>query len=550
VAEPGRTAREGRLLSFVLWAPLVAMKLEALQAVGSFGLDGSYYTDVARQVRDGHGLQSYLSMYHAGFSYFPHPTPIYPVWPLVLGYASRVLPLDVAAVLLPTLCYVGTVALFAGLARRVRPGPLFPGLWDAVDAGHLAVLLFGYNALFFEATTKPYTEGLGYLGLAMLLWRVRAVFGAPSVRGGLELGAWCGFLILVRSQMFLLTLVGAGTGVWALLFLRPFSRWAAIVGAAVAGWFLVLAPQMVWLSTFVAHPGLDTLLRFEHYHESDVLAPVTMLEPAKSVLRLLQDRAHGFKLAYASTGTYSYENAFGVLHWAPLLWAPFLLVDLVRGLGTGGLARLRAAAADPASGFAVFYGFLALGGFFSIHWLHKSYGAEWNFATRHALTVLFLFGGAVVALANRGGLARLLAVAVLALTMRSTLTGLDAWVEKEVKDDAPQQFWKGGLQEFLREEQRKDPQLVVVMEDPQRYARAMPGIGFHWLWPETRYADVQRMFTELGADYLLVPLDKKRHKWLDKKKIAAQFERVRQNVNGFDVYRYVPTSGGGGDDAR
>src|SRR5205085_4186368 len=83
----GMTARWRTFLLFL--ALLVAKIVETVRAVGT-SIDGGYYTDIAEHVRDGDGLVSDVSLYHAGVPSFPYPTPIYPLWPWLLGLLSRV----------------------------------------------------------------------------------------------------------------------------------------------------------------------------------------------------------------------------------------------------------------------------------------------------------------------------------------------------------------------------------------------------------------------------------------------------------------------------
>ncbi len=543
-----------RLLTAGMFAYLLWMKLRLLDEIYYYGPDGSYYVDVARQVRDGLGLRSWLSMYHSGAMDLPSPSTIYPIWPLLLGLCARVVPVDTVVSTLPTILYFGTLILGVALVRRVWPRALLPGLWEVPDAGHVFLLFFGFNALFFEYTSKPYTEGLAYFLLVVLAWRLhgffeRASVGRASVGRAMELGAWISFLILVRSQMFLLTFVGIGVCVWAVLCLRPLRQWIPLVLAGVAGWFLALFPQYLWLRTFT-EPSLDALLRFEHHHASTVLSPVVMLGPSLGLFDLLLDRAHGFRVAYANVGKYRYEANFGVIHWAQVACLPWLLKDLLRGVGPGGLRRAREALREPGYGPAIAYGLLAVGGFLSIHALHKSYGAEWNFATRHALTVVFLAFGAVLYLAARGGLARVFAIAIVSISALMEVRDLDQFVEEVRETEVRREEWHPELRIFLEAEHARNPDLLVAAELAQRMGWLVPGIGMHWLWTGTPLEDLERMFTSLHADYLVVLPDEDEHLWLaDRAQFDARFERVHADLSGFEVYAYrrAPLAPGGAD---
>ena len=74
------------------------------------GYDGGLYTDIAENIKDGRGFVTDLSLYHLGYTYFPHPTAVQPIWPLLYGEAAKILPLQIAGVWLPTISYLVALA--------------------------------------------------------------------------------------------------------------------------------------------------------------------------------------------------------------------------------------------------------------------------------------------------------------------------------------------------------------------------------------------------------------------------------------------------------
>ncbi|MFW5920460.1 MAG: hypothetical protein ACOCUS_01370, partial [Polyangiales bacterium] len=206
----GPSARQWALL-LALLAPLLMWKLERNAHTFHASVDGAYYTNIARHVRDGDGLVTDVSLFHRGFRELPDVAPTYPLWPLVYGYTAKLFPdddiIDVG-IGLATLFYF-VALLFAFLwGRRLYPEPFFER-FPAFTAGHVVVLVLGLHAEFFEYTSLPYTEGLAYALLMLALWRFKYLFGRGrgaasgplrrprgGLRAGLEIGVWLGLLEL------------------------------------------------------------------------------------------------------------------------------------------------------------------------------------------------------------------------------------------------------------------------------------------------------------------------------------------------------------------
>ena len=107
----------GWLMAVLL--PLIALKLSYRAGSGPYGLDASYYFQIARHVMHGDGLLSSVSLYREGLI-LPARATIYPLWPLVLGYTARAIGLVRAANVLPPLLYVIALLLLFYLTRNVR----------------------------------------------------------------------------------------------------------------------------------------------------------------------------------------------------------------------------------------------------------------------------------------------------------------------------------------------------------------------------------------------------------------------------------------------
>src|SRR5438093_1192372 len=71
------------------------------------------------RVAAGHGLVTSVCLYHQGLKRLPAKTNIYPLWPLLLGGAGRVMGMTTAARLLPRLMFLVDLLLLYLLTLRV-----------------------------------------------------------------------------------------------------------------------------------------------------------------------------------------------------------------------------------------------------------------------------------------------------------------------------------------------------------------------------------------------------------------------------------------------
>lgn len=487
--------RVARLLLLIgLLAGFLSLKLQLNAVADDFGIDGAYYLNIARHVRDGEGLVTDLSLFHAGFSTFPAPTPVYPIWPLVLGYTARIIPLELAAVWLPTLLAFGTLVLAYQLAVSMWDKPLFPGLWETPNAGHLIVVALGLNDRFFEYTSKPFTEGLSFFLSLLALFRLRAFYRAPGALRGLEIGVWLGILFLVRAQnLILLLAVFAALG-WSLLVHPQRGRTLGATVAVGVGLGLTLLPQYLRLSGFSPTP-LQTLINFQEFQLRPELSRIDVLVKTNGLGAWLADRANGFLIAYDETSTWSYRHNFGMLHWAPLAALPLWLASGRERLGQL-LRRDRL--------FETFFLIFGIGSYLSLHTLHKPNFTSWNFALRHALPNLALFVPALVFLCSYGPRARLLAIFLLSSSIHQYASET-ADLRKEVPEKKSDRAKRVALLAWI--EAQPDPELRIAMPAPQPISRFTDDVGYHWIHADSTLGDLRLMFTELGADVLVYPKD-------------------------------------------
>jgi len=307
-------------LLLLILALLSALKVVHAPPVDYYGPDGSTYFQVARHVYEGDGLLTSVSLYHQGLKELPSPTTIYPLWPLVLGLAGRMLGLERAARLLPEVIYLLDLVLLYGLANRLALAwghgeqRLFQRL--PIVLGHIVVLLLGLNLIFFRYSSLPYTDPLA-LGLtfgALLVLARQSESGSSWLAAAS--GALAGAAYLARTQMIVVPIAVIATCV----FRGRRAAFAAAIGAVV-----VVLPWLVHLASFVRelHPMMLVDV-FTVYRETPEIAAVEWVAPPRSIAEVARHVATGLRVAFWPTGA-SYVKSFGPVSYV----VPLAIVALV-----------------------------------------------------------------------------------------------------------------------------------------------------------------------------------------------------------------------------
>ena len=543
---PLLSRREGLLLAVPL---AVVATLQALLTAraSDMNVDGGYYLDVAMHVRDGHGLVSDVSLYHAGFPHFPHLTPIYPLWPWLLGTVGRVVEITAAAHWLPAFFWLAAVLLAWAFGRRLVQGPLL-GVRD-LNGGHLLALLLATQGELSRFCTWPYTEGLAYTLLFGLLWRLCGMSG--RLRDGLELGVWLALICLCRSQLFVAPMaIFPVLGLLALLGGPRGRRWLP-AGALALG--VVLTALGVWWAhsrTFVPDASLFTLLRFDQAQVNHVLDPITVMAPTDGPLDFLVDRLQGVAVAYGADGWgRSYARGFFLLQWT-LPLAALLVLTRLRGLSWD---RLRTWLAGPQALPWLVLGLLALGGLASVHLPHKEGFGTWYFHRRHAIIALLAFFPCLLVMVQHPW-RRVRQAAALLLVLQGGF-----WVEslpgrfEDARSEAEADRRDAVLAAWLQARASAEAPLIVVINavKPTELAWRTDHVGYHWFYERSQPRDVERMFDELGAE-LLIFKDRSTRDWdllADADRFRAAWVEQEAAPQGYRVFRRssaVGAQGAGG----
>lgn len=537
---PGRRT----LLLLSPFALAAGLKLAHALLVKDTGVDGGYYTDVAKHVRDGEGISTCVSLYHQGFEQFPHASPIYPLWPLLHGLTARVIPLHAAGVGLGTAGWI-TAVLFAFLwGRRLSPGPL----WDRApwfEAGHALALVLAVNSVFFRYTSVPYTEGLAFALLFAGLWWFHPRWKDLDVAGGFAMGVWLGALLLVRSQLVIVAMAAALTHAGAIVLLPERGRRIEAACACASAFLATLTPQLLRIGAWSEVPPWVALLRFELARERALLSPMHVLVESAAGTGHLHNFVESLPVAFAPRGPMAYWRVYQGFQYALPVALVVLAFAAVRRIRDRSARDSLRAWARPERLGTVFAFALAAAGFLSLHFIRKDFTTEWHFGRRHSLTALFAFFLAWLFLARHASRAvRGTAALILAVTLACSHALAFKIVAHEWRGSSDARTYDA-LVRGLQEERNERKNFVVALHGMhvQKVAWQTDGIGFHWIYRRTSAEDAAAL-ARLGVRWILLEPDETRG-WPLRSAIEAPGSPWRRvpDLDGFAVYELDDTIG-------
>ena len=459
---------------------LGSIKLSHSLGTGPFGPDGSFYVNVARNVQEGIGLKTSISMYHTGELELPvHSTLIYPLWPLLLGYTARAIGLFPAVAVLPKVFYFVDLLLFYWfgnrLAARMNRGALTERVFTP---GHLLVLLLGLNGFFFGVTVQPYTDGLAIalmLGALIVLDRGAVREGAPSIAYAAAAGVLAGLAQLARTQSIILIIGIFMALVWLVVSNRR------LLGFAIAFAITCGALLAVWYFGFYTMPP-GTRARIDYDR---------MWAQPQNTAEWLRHRLEGLVVAVNPFDRYSYFRSLGLAIVLPLIAAPLALRQWLRAKPL----RLPPTAMLPLATTLSGIGF-----FFVLNLFHHRPGffQPWIFSHRHALPVMLLIAAAAVYLLGLGRKLRIATIGIIAITAALGLSSILAFVTQP-RPSSPTPA-ESALAVWVDEQLRTPVILTARSHHLSVYTRA----NLHWTLCETPPEKTREMLAKLPIDYVVV----------------------------------------------
>jgi hypothetical protein len=475
---------------------LAAAKTQLDFGLGPRAHDADFYYTVARNVAEGRGPRTNLSLYLQGFQSFPHRVTQSPVWPLTLGLAGRGMSLPLAATALPTaLFFVDLVLLYflaLRLHRRIAPGNAG---WifreDRIpNFGHLAVAVLGTNAIFFRFSSVPNNDPLAFgLVFGALIALDRAAESRSVAWAGAS-GVLAGLACLTRFQMIPLAI--ALLAVLAGHALRDRSA-LRLLGAGALGCAVPFVPWIAYLASWADPLRPAYVLGLEVQRETPELTEFSHTRSLPSLSAYVRDRMSGFAAAFHPTSRGAYTNHFGALPYLVLLASIPLAGSVSRKLRAliGGLeARQLLPAATLLAG---------IGMLVPVHLGHMTFSREWLFGFRHGLPILLLILPAIVYLdAHRF---RPFAVAA--------AVGLLATAFMNYGDMARllRTSWPSGIhplhQEVVYWLDFQPTRVAVVTTLPWEFG-TFSRSGYHWILCEHPPTETLALLRHAKADYVLV----------------------------------------------
>ena len=465
------------------WAAVIIGVLTLLRvAKGAggppYGVDASYYFQLARHIASGDGFVTTVSLYHEGWI-LPSKTTIYPLWPLLLGYAGRAIGLDTAADLLPRVFYVISLVLLYLVARAtaLRMGALrLSNRWWIPDTAHWIVAIFGLAPRYFGATTHPYTEGLAFSCAFASLLAIERFDRTRGPWAAALSGLFAGLAFLARTQM-----IGIAVGCFVALVWFALRDRSARKGAAV--WSIVALSTVVPWFAFTGHiPFLRDI------PVKRVSIPHTIEWTRQSgALEWLRVRIESLGIMFGMSDAYSYVHSFGVVSYLVPLAAIGVLVELVRR------RKLRA----PQNLFVTATLIAGLFFFFNLTLYQSSVWMPWLFGWRHGLPFIILIMLAVPWLASRAGR---LAPAIAIVLLFSVMSSADATLAFVRSPDVALSTGEAQLVAWLN----AHPKRPSIITTNAQILGSMSDAHFYWTNCTATGETIRAMLQQLPIDYIVM----------------------------------------------
>lgn len=492
--------------------------------------DGDYYFQIARNVAEGHGFSTNVSLYNQGLRSFPHPINHSPLWPLTMGLLGKLFDLETVAHVVPEIIFCIVLVLLyvltARIARRTSDGaPPPPGLGGKpLDVGHLVVCVFATNVVFFKATSTPYTEGMAFLFLFASLIAADAAADKSSMRQAALAGALAALAFLTRTQM--IGVVLALPFVFALHGIRE-RRFFALAGVAAAAMALVVLPWFAWIASWADIKGWQAFSGMGTIQEIPELRFFRVAVPTSSIADKLRTAGEGLEAAFKPDSKLGYTASFGLVVYAvPLavLMAASSWTEVKR------IGRRLWSADGCLLSIAMLAALVMLA---PLHFQKNQFFFTWLFGWRHGLPFILLIALALPYLFLRGErLGRGIAIVLVAITLFHSVESMRVLLNRRYEAGPT-----GPEAELAAWMDAQKPRPKVITTNAQVLS-AFSRSYFHWMDCKVS-AKHTRILLETGAaDYVL--LYPKEARCPSFESLQDQMELVKTFKRGYKVELWRP----------
>ena len=521
---PSRLQRGPRFaLLLAILGVFFAYKLEFNPIpIGHARPDSTFYYQLARNVAEGKGLRTSVSLYHQGLRDLPARTTIYPLWPLVAGTIGRVIGIERAATLLPEALYLlALVLLYLVAARLARDGGVralvaVRGV-PVVDLGHVAVMILALNRPFFLATSTCMTEGLAFSLLFASLLALSGARCCPVLCGALSGALGC-LAFLARAQLILLPAALVATLAIVGLSDARFRRAALSAAGGAAAVFL---PWVLYVASLPGEFDPRSFFIFTAYQETPALGTTSDLIVFDSLRDRLTYMLSGVRIAFDATSPNSYFRSFG----ASIYVVPVALLVAIPAL----VRRARGRAGFGADALLALGVFLVAGAcLLPVHALNTSYPKSWFFQARHGIPLILALVLGLHTLLRHGTFLRLLAfVFALSVLVNWNPGKRGDWrmaTTRLTAGSKDPRIWpvESDLVTWLDEHDEPPVSATIKCRELAGWSHA----NFHWLRADLAPDTPKRMFELLDLDYLIVYHNEVRFEVY--RHLARNFERLRR----------------------
>jgi hypothetical protein len=458
--------------------------------------DGDYYFQIARNVAEGHGFSTNVSLYNQGLRYFPHEINHSPAWPLTMGLLGKLFDLEAVAHIVPEIAYCIVLVLLYFLtlriARRTSDGaPLPKGLsGKPLDVGHVVVAVFATNIVFFKATSTPYTEGMAFLFVFAALIAADASADKRCVRRAALAGALAALAFLTRTQMIGVAL--ALPFVFALHGLRE-RRFFALAGAATAAMAVVVLPWFAWIASWADITGWQTFSGMGSVQEIPELRFFRQTVPVSSSTGKLRTVAESLEAAFKPESKFGYGASFGVVVYA----VPIAMLAAV-----GSWTEIKRIGRRLWSAEGCLLSIVVLTTFTMLAPLHlekRQFFLSWLFGWRHGLPFILLIALALPYLFLRGErLGRGLAALLVAITLFHSVDSMGVLLNRRYAAGPI-----GPEAELVTFMDAQQPRPKVITTNAQVLA-AFSRSYFHWMDCKVPAKHTRLLLESGAAEYVLL----------------------------------------------